>query len=369
LSDARGAIAAARRLVVKVGSSALTTAGDGLDVARLDALVDAIADRVARESQIVLVSSGAIGAGLAPLALGKRPRDLATQQAAASVGQLALAHAYAESFGRYSLTVGQVLLTSDDVVRRSHYRNAQRTFSRLLALGAVPVVNENDTVATEEIRFGDNDRLAALVAHLIGADALVLLSDVDALYDGDPRDGATRKIAEIKRESDVDGITVGMSSSGLGTGGMVSKLAAARTAAAAGIPVLLAAAADAKNALAAAEVGTAFAAAESRLSARRFWLGYAAGTSGKLRLDDGAVAAVVRRRRSLLATGITGIDGEFQAGDVVDLVDQAERVVARGVVAFDAAELPELIGRSSHELPAEFRREVVHADDLVPLRR
>jgi glutamate 5-kinase len=160
-----------------------------------------------------------------------------------------------------------------------------------------------------------------------------------------------------------------MSSSGLGTGGMVSKLAAARTAAAAGIPVLLAAAADAKNALADAEVGTVFAAAESRLSARRFWLGYAADASGKLRLDDGAVTAVVRRRRSLLATGITGIDGDFQAGDVVDLVDQAERVVARGVVAFDAAELPELIGRSSHELPAEFRREVVHADDLVPLRR
>jgi glutamate 5-kinase len=355
--------------VVKVGSSALTTAGDGLDVSRLDALVDAIGDRVARGAQIVLVSSGAIGAGLAPLSLGKRPRDLATQQAAASVGQLALAHAYAESFGRYSLTVGQVLLTFDDVVRRSHYRNAQRTFDRLLALGAVPVVNENDTVATEEIRFGDNDRLAALVAHLIGADALVLLSDVDALYDGDPRDGATRKITEVASESDVAGISVGMSSSGLGTGGMVSKLAAARTAAGAGIPVLLAAAADAKHALTAADVGTAFTAADSRLSARRFWLAYAAGTSGKLLLDDGAVAAVMRRRRSLLAAGITGVEGDFQAGDVVDLVDSAQRVVARGVVAFDASELPELIGRSSHELPAEQRREVVHADDLVPLRR
>jgi glutamate 5-kinase len=369
VSDARLAIASARRLVVKVGSSALTTAGDGLDVSRLDDLVDAIADRVARDAQIVLVSSGAIGAGLSPLRLGKRPRDLATQQAAASVGQLALAHAYAESFGRYSLTVGQVLLTSDDVVRRSHYRNAQRTFDRLLALGAVPVVNENDTVATEEIRFGDNDRLAALVAHLIGADALILLSDVDALYDGDPRDGATRKITEVTGESDVDGISVGMSSSGLGTGGMVSKLAAARTAAGAGIPVLLAAAADAKHALMAADVGTAFTAADSRLSARRFWLAYAAGASGKLRLDDGAVAAVVRRRRSLLAAGIIGVEGDFQAGDVVDLVDAAHRPIARGVVAFDASELPDLIGRSSHELPAEQRREVVHADDLVPLRR
>ncbi|OXM52077.1 glutamate 5-kinase [Amycolatopsis alba] len=369
MSLARGAIADAKRMVVKVGSSALTTAGDGLDVARLDALVDAIAERVSRGTQIVLVSSGAIGAGLAPLSLGKRPRDLATQQAAASVGQLALAHAYAESFGRFSLTVGQVLLTSDDVVRRAHYRNAQNTFTRLLALGAVPVVNENDTVATEEIRFGDNDRLAALVAHLIGADALVLLSDVDGLYDGDPRDGATRKIAEVAGESDVDGITVGMSSSGLGTGGMVSKLAAARTAAGAGIPVLLAAASEAARALTTAEVGTAFVAADHRLSARRFWLGYAAGASGKLHLDDGAVAAVVRRRRSLLAAGVTGVDGDFQAGDVVDLVDLRQRPVARGVVAFDSTELPDLIGRSSHDLPAEQRREVVHADDLVPLRR
>lgn len=369
MSGTREAIAAARRLVVKVGSSALTTAGSGLDAARLDALVDAIAERVARDTQIVLVSSGAIGAGLAPLSLGKRPRDLATQQAAASVGQLALAHAYAESFGRYALTVGQVLLTSDDVVRRSHYRNAQRTFSRLLALGAVPVVNENDTVATEEIRFGDNDRLAALVAHLIGADALILLSDVDGLYDGDPREGATRKLTEVLSESDVDGISVGMSSSGLGTGGMVSKLAAARTAAGAGIPVLLAAASEASAALTAASPGTAFAPADTRLSARRFWLGYAADTTGTLRLDDGAVKAVVGRRRSLLAAGITGVEGEFQAGDVVDLVDAKDRPVARGVVAFDATELPDLIGRSTHELPAEQRREVVHADDLVPLRR
>ena len=367
VTDTRGAIAGARRLVVKVGSSALTTAGDGLDTARLDALVDAVADRISRKTQIVLVSSGAIGAGLAPLALGVRPRDLATQQAAASVGQLALAHAYAESFGRYSLTVGQVLLTSDDVVRRAHYRNAQRTFSRLLALGAVPVVNENDTVATEEIRFGDNDRLAALVAHLIGADALVLLSDVDALYDGDPRDGATRKVSEVAGESDLDGLTVGMSSSGLGTGGMVSKVAAARTAAAAGIPVLLAAATQSAEALGVAEVGTAFEPADSRLSARRFWLGYAAGSAGRLHLDNGAVEAVLTRRRSLLAAGVTGLDGDFQAGDVVDLVDSAQRVVARGVVGFDAVELPDLIGRSSRDLPAEQRREVVHADDLVPL--
>jgi glutamate 5-kinase len=370
-SPTRKALAEAHRIVVKVGSSALTTAEGGLAPARLDALVDALAARRADGTQVVLVSSGAIAAGLAPLRLPRRPRDLATQQAAASVGQLALAHAYASSFARYSLTVGQVLLTADDVVRRSHYRNAQRTFSKLLALDTVPVVNENDTVATEEIRFGDNDRLAALVAHLIGADGLFLLSDVDGLYDGDPRVGNdARRIDEVIGDSDVDGVKAGtQGASGLGTGGMASKLSAARLAASAGIPVLLAAATQAPQALATADVGTAFAATGARLSARRFWLGHAAGATGRLWLDDGAVTAVVTRRRSLLSAGITAVDGEFDAGDVVELVDAAGSVVARGVVAFDAAELPALIGRSSHELPAEQRREVVHADDLVPLRR
>jgi glutamate 5-kinase len=369
VSQARQAVAAAGRVVVKVGSSSLTTAEGGLDPVRLDALVDGVAARCAAGSQVVLVSSGAIAAGLAPLGVTRRPRDLATQQAAASVGQLALAHAYANSFGRYSLTVGQVLLTADDVVRRSHYRNAQRTFSRLLALGAVPVVNENDTVATEEIRFGDNDRLAALVAHLVGADALLLLSDVDALYDGDPRRPGAQRITEVVGASDVDGVKAGsVGASGLGTGGMASKLAAARLAASAGIPVLLAGSFDAARALGPADVGTAFAATGARLTARRFWLGYATDATGRLSLDDGAVAAVVGRRRSLLAAGITAVEGTFEAGDVVELADPAGRVVARGVVAFDAVELPGLIGRSSHQLPAEQRREVVHADDLVPLR-
>ena len=362
----RKAVALAKRLVVKVGSSSLTSLDGGLDLARLTALVDVLAVRVAAGSQVVLVSSGAIPAGLAPLKLARRPRDLATKQAAASVGQLQLAHAYASSFARHELTVGQVLLTADDLVRRSHYRNAQRTFSRLLALGAVPVVNENDTVATEEIRVGDNDRLAALVAHLVGADALVLLSDVDGLYDGDPRRGGAARIDEVRGAADVRGVKV-HGASLLGTGGMASKLAAASLAASSGIPVLLAAASDAALALGNAEVGTAFATTGPRLSARRFWLRHAADAAGRLHLDAGAVAAVVGRRRSLLAAGITAVDGEFTAGDVVELTAPDGSPVARGVVGYDAAELPALIGRSSHELPPEQRREVVHADDLVPL--
>ncbi|MBO0840322.1 MAG: glutamate 5-kinase [Sciscionella sp.] len=368
MSSTRAAIAGAHRVVVKVGSSSLTTAAGGLDVRRLDALVDTLAACRAVDRQLVLVSSGAIAAGLAPLGLRGRPRDLATQQATASVGQLTLAHAYAASFGRHHLTVGQVLLTADDVVRRAHYRNAQRTFSTLLRLGVIPVVNENDAVATDEIRFGDNDRLAALVAHLVAADALVLLSDVDALYDGDPRRDGAKPITEVVDPSDVDGVRVEADGgSGLGTGGMVSKLAAAKLATAAGIPVLLAAAEDAERALSTADVGTTFAAHGRRLSARRFWLGYAAGSAGRLAIDDGAVAAVVGRRRSLLAAGITSIEGDFEAGDVVDVVNVDGAVVARGVVAFDAVELPALIGRSSTELPPELRREVIHADDLVPL--
>jgi glutamate 5-kinase len=368
LSETRAHIAAARRVVVKVGSSSLTTAAGGLDPTRLDALVDALAARRGASSQVVLVSSGAIASGLAPLGLSRRPRDLATQQASASVGQLALGHAYVASFARYGLNVGQVLLTSDDVVRRAHYRNAQRTLSRLLVLGVVPVVNENDTVATEEIRFGDNDRLAALVAYLVGADALVLLSDVDGLYDGDPRRGNATRITEVVDESDVDRVRADDAPNDLGTGGMASKLASARLASTAGVPVLIAAATDAAQALGPADVGTAFAASARRLTPRRFWLAYAANPKGRLHLDDGAVAAVVGRRRSLLAAGITEVTGDFEAGDVVELADSTGRTVARGAVAFDAAELPMMIGRKTRDLAPEHRREVIHADDLVPLR-
>ncbi|MGH3721171.1 MAG: glutamate 5-kinase [Pseudonocardiaceae bacterium] len=366
MSPARQAVAQARHLVVKIGSSSLTTTVGGLDRARLDTLVDAIACRVAAGTHVVMVSSGAIAAGLAPLGLRRRPRDLATQQAAASVGQLALGYAYVQSWARYSRTVGQVLLTSDDLVRRAHYRNAQRTFARLRGLGVVPVVNENDTVVTDEIRFGDNDRLAALVAHLVGADALVLLSDVDGLYDSDPQLGAARLVPEVTGPADTCGVRAGAGGA-LGTGGMASKLAAAAVAAQAGVPVLLAAATQVGRALGLADVGTAFAVTGARLSARRFWLRHAAGAAGRLRLDDGAVCAVVHRRRSLLAAGITGVEGDFEAGDVVELVDGRDVVIARGMVGFDAAELPELIGRSTRDLPAELRREIVHADDLVPV--
>jgi glutamate 5-kinase len=369
---ARRQLAAARRIVVKVGSSSLTSLDGGLDPLRLEALVDALMARRSTGSQVVLVSSGAIAAGLAPLGLARRPRDLATQQAAASVGQLLLAQAYAASFGRHEQAIGQVLLTADDMIRRAHYRNAQRTLERLLGLGVLPVVNENDTVATDEIRVGDNDRLAALVAHLIGADGLVLLSDVDGLYDGDPRLPGSRLLSEVDAPTDLESVQVARPGEGsLGRGGMATKITAAAMAAAAGIPVLLAAAEDVTSAVDASEtgpkVGTAFRPSGRRMSARRFWLRHAADVHGALDLDAGAVAAVIGRRRSLLAAGIHGISGDFVAGDVVDLVGPHGQVVARGVVGFDATELPALIGRRTRDLAPEQRREVVHADDLVPL--
>ena len=361
LPSAREAVATATRLVVKVGSSSLTTAAGGLDGARLDALVEAL---VGRGGELVLVSSGAIAAGLAPLGLARRPRDLATQQAAASVGQSLLVQRYATAFGRHGLTVGQVLLTAEDVVRRAHYRNAQTTLERLLALGVVPVVNENDTVATDEIRFGDNDRLAALVAHLVRADALVLLSDVDGLYDGDPRRPGARLLSEVRGAGDLDGVEAGgTGAAGVGSGGMASKVGAAALATGAGVPVLLSATRDAPAALR-GEGGTCFWPTGTRTRGRLLWLAHASTPRGRLVLDDGAVAAVCGRRMSLLPAGVTGVEGDFAAGDPVELVGADGRPVARGLVAYDAAELPDLLGRSTRELGL---REVVHRDDLVVL--
>jgi len=355
----RALVAVAPRVVVKVGSSSLTTPGGGLDTARLNALVDALASRAG----LVLVSSGAIAAGLTPLGLAKRPRDLATQQAAASVGQAELVHSYSLAFARHDRTVGQVLLTADDVVRRAHYKNARTTLDRLLALGVVPVVNENDAVATDEIRFGDNDRLAALVAHLVRADALVLLSDVDGLYDGDPRDPSSSLIPSVGSVADLDPAVIGGAGSAVGTGGMASKIDAARIAAAAGIPVMLGAAASVASLLQ-GEGGTYFAAHGSRPSARLLWLAHASTPRGQLVLDAGAVAAVCDRRLSLLPAGIVSVCGEFIAGDPVELVAPSGQAVARGLVAYDAAELPALLGRSTRESGL---REVVHRDDLVLL--
>jgi glutamate 5-kinase len=366
----RQAVLDARRIVVKVGSSSLTTAAGGIDPARVRALVEVLAAKHGQGAEVVLVSSGAIAAGLAPLSLSRRPADLARQQAAASVGQGILVHRYTEEFARHGQVTGQVLLTLDDVTRRGHYRNAQRTFATLLELGVVPIVNENDTVATTEIRFGDNDRLAALVAHLVHADLLVLLSDVDGLYDGPPSAAGSSLIGEVRDEDDLVAVRIGKSgAAGVGTGGMQTKLEAARIATGAGVPVVLTDAARAGAALAGEAVGTLFHPTGKRRSARQLWLAHATSGKGTIVLDEGAVKALTERRASLLPAGITGVTGRFVDGDPVDLVAPDGRVVARGLVNYTSEELPALMGRSTRELArslgSSYEREVVHSDDLT----
>ena len=363
----RRRIAEARRIVVKVGSSSLTSSDGGIDPDRIARIVDAIT--VARKGgrEIVLVSSGAIAAGMGPLGMRVRPRDLASQQAAASVGQGLLVEQYAALFAVQGLTVGQVLLTVDDTTRQGTYRNALRTFDRLLELGIVPVVNENDTVATQEIRFGDNDRLAALVAHLVRADALFLLSDVDALYTAHPSAPGSERIAEVHN---IDELTADTSrvGSAVGTGGMTTKLEAARIAVGAGIPVVLAAAEQISEALT-GQVGTIFHPAGKRRSSRLNWLAHASRPTGELQLDDGAVKAITKGKASLLPAGITAVRGAFHAGEPVLLVDPAGSPVARGIVNYDSDVLPSLLGRSTKDLArdlgAQYEREVIHRDSLV----
>lgn len=365
-------IAGSSRTVVKIGSSSLTTKNGAVDHARIAALTGAIATRANGGHQVILVSSGAIATGMAPLGLKKRPRDLATQQAAASVGQGLLIARYTEAFKAHGLGVGQVLLTADDLMRRGHYRNAQRTLDRLLELGIVPIINENDTVATDEIRFGDNDRLAALVAHVSRASALILLSDVDGLYDGDPRKGTARRIDVVNGPRDLENVRAGKTgASGLGRGGMSTKVDSALIATSAGIPTVVAASAHAAQALAGTRTGTYFAPTGQRQSTRHLWLAHAAVARGTLKLDQGAVEAVLERRASLLPAGITAAGGTFEAGDPVDLTNEQGKPVARGLVNYDAKELPSLMGRSTRWLAArlgpEYEREVVHRDDLVIL--
>jgi glutamate 5-kinase len=373
MTDIRTAVGSAHRVVVKVGSSSLTTALGGIDPDRIRALVDELARIRLVGREVVLVSSGAIAAGLAPLALRTRPRDLATQQAAASVGQGLLMGDYTRLFGAYGLGVGQVLLTVDDMTRRGHYRNAYRTFGRLLELGVVPIVNENDTVATHEIRFGDNDRLAALVAHLVHAEALILLSDVDGLYTAHPATPGAQLVSDVRSDDDLAGVDVDRRGSAVGSGGMITKIEAARIATSAAIPVVLTTAADVAAALRGEFVGTLFHPTGRRQPTRLLWLRHASDARGVLQLDAGAVRAVVQRKASLLPAGVVGVEGQFSAGEPVDLVGPDGVLVARGLVNYDSDDVPALLGRSTREIAAElgarYDRTLVHRDALVVIER
>ncbi|TAP27444.1 glutamate 5-kinase [Arthrobacter sp. S41] len=359
----------ARRIVVKVGSSSLTTVSGGISHERLKFLVDTLAETVNNGTEVILVSSGAIAAGLAPLGLPKRPKDLATQQAAAAVGQGLLLAEYTQLFEEHDLRVGQVLLTADDLMRRSSYTNALRSLVRLLNLGVLPIVNENDAVATREIRFGDNDRLAALVAHLVKADALLLFSDVDSVYDAHPADGGSR-ISTIEHPDELESVDLGTpGAAGVGTGGMITKVDAATMSSSAGIPTLVTSTDNAAKALRGQDVGTWFAARNSRRSARDVWLAYLAGIEGRLILDDGAVKAIARGTNSLLAAGIIAVEGAFEAGDAVELCGPDRVPFARGLVNYGSDELPDMLGQNTGDLVDQlgegYDKSVVHVDDLA----
>jgi glutamate 5-kinase len=373
LGGAGAGAGTARTLVVKIGSSSVTTDDGRVDTGAIDKLASEVAASRAAGHRVVVVTSGAITAGWADLAPGRpRPSDLATLQAVAAVGQHLLMRVWSDAFGRHQLTAGQVLVAPLDFVHRSQYLHARQTLTRLLELGVVPVVNENDAVADEEIRFGDNDRLAALVAHLVRAELLVLLTDTVGLLTEDPRfsTGGTliEEVVEIDRELER---IAGGPGTAVGSGGMGSKLAAAKIATWSGIEAVIADAARpdvlASVVRSAPGVGTRFRPRDRRLPARKLWIAFAIGATGTIVVDAGAKAALVDRGRSLLPAGVLSARGEFAIDDAVEIADADGTVFAKGLVRQSSGVVAEWAGRHSDSLPDEVPAEVVHRDDLVVL--
>ncbi|MGH2772592.1 MAG: glutamate 5-kinase [Actinomycetota bacterium] len=352
-----------RRIVVKLGTSSITGEDGAPNRSKIKKVTDQIADLATKGVQSVIVSSGAIAAGMQELALSRRPSDMPTLQAAAAVGQRRLMDLYADLLGKKGITVGQVLLTQLDIVQRRHYLNARHTLDRLMELGCVPVVNENDTVGTEEIRYGDNDRLAALVANIVRADLLVMLSDVEGLYDSHPgKSGAS--LLEVVNEITPEIMRSARGMSSLGSGGMATKLEAARMATMSSVGVVIASAARPhvlSDIQARRPVGTYFPAHASKIQSRKLWIAWAPSARGRIQIDDGAVRALVTGKKSLLAAGVIGVAGTFAAGDAVEVTAADGRVVAKGLVGFDAEMLTEIAGTRAE-------REVIHRDQLVVLQ-
>jgi glutamate 5-kinase len=369
------ALAQARRLVVKIGSTLLV--GDDGEIRRawLDALVADVARCRARGQEIILVSSGAIAVGRRHLGLSRRELKLEEKQAAAATGQIRLAHAYQEALARHHITVAQILLTPEDTEARRRHLNARATFAQLLALGAVPLVNENDTIATAEIRFGDNDRLAARVAQMISADMLVLLSDIDGLYSADPRDVAAAAHIPLVREitAEIEAMA-GSAPAGYSSGGMVTKLAAAWIAMNAGCHMLIAKG-TVRSPLAAIETGakaSLFLPRAEPRSARKAWIAGAVNPAGTLTVDDGAASAL-RKGKSLLPAGVVAIEGAFERGDCVVIRTKAGIEAGRGLSAYASADICRIAGHKSGEIAAILgyrgRDEIIHRDDLVLTER
>ena len=353
-------------VVVKVGSSSLTTEGVGVDTDALRQVVAQVAELWKQGHPAVLVSSGAVAAGLPVLGLAERPRDMPGLQVAAAVGQGRLMELYASEFSAAGLVAGQVLLTKDVLANRGQYLHARRALERMLSLGVVPVVNENDTVVIEELRLGDNDRLAAVVSHLVGAAMLIILTDTEGLFSGDPRfEDDAELLTSVRHVDEILDRVVRGASGPLGSGGVATKVAAARMAAWSGIPTVITAAAEdaALRAAAGQDVGTWVAPHPSKLAARKLWVAFGQPAAGKLVVDAGAAEALVGGGKSLLAVGIVEVVGSFDAGDAVEVYGPSDRLLGKGLVAMDAAGVRASLGKHSSEVGGE----VIHRDDLVVL--
>ena len=365
------------RLVIKIGSSTLTTSDSSIDKEYLDLLAGQVSELMLENWECVIVSSGAIACGLGRLGINERPSSMKTLQAAASVGQSELAHGYADAFEKYSRLTSLVLLTRRETADRSAYLHARDTFDELLELGVVPIVNENDTVSVEQIRFGDNDSLAALVACLIDADLVVIASDIDGLYDSDPTLSSDASLVRNVGRITEDILRIaGDAGSSVGSGGMRSKVEAARVLMAAGIPMAIVNGKepDAIVSTAAGRCpGTMFESTERKhaINPRKLWIALGDSSKGSVTIDDGAVKAVSTRGASLLSVGIIRVDGSFEAGDIIDIKDSDGLVTARGKSSNSSDEISLSIGLTRDELAANrilshmTESPVVHRDELI----
>jgi glutamate 5-kinase len=365
-------LAHVRRVVVKVGSGVISNA-DGLEYDRVAELSADICQLLDRGLEVVLVSSGAISAGKGQLGIVGRPQTIPQKQAAAAIGQTRIIHEYKETFQKLSHNVAQVLLTRDALSNRRRYLNARNTVMTLLEYGVTPIVNENDTVVVDEIRFGDNDNLSALVTNLVEADLLVILSDVDGLYDRDPSENPHAELIPIVERvtPDVEAMG-GKGSSDLGTGGMRTKLKAAKRAALSGVGTLIV---NGRNAnilsriFDGEEVGTYFLPAQSKMTAKKHWIAFSKKPRGKLLIDAGGQRAVIKHGKSLLPSGICGVEGGFERGDAVRLCNRDGEEFARGVISYSLAETLRIMGKQTAEIEEilgyKYRDEVVCRDNLV----
>jgi glutamate 5-kinase len=356
-----------RPVVVKVGSSSLTKADGGLDPAALARVVDHVTALKHAGHPPVLVTSAAIAAGLPALGMATRPTTIADLQVAAAVGQTKLMEGYAGLFGAEAIEVGQVLLTRDVLGNRSQYLNARNALTRMLELGVVPIVNENDTVVVDEVRFGDNDRLAAITSHLVNAGMLVILTDTTGLFTDDPRlaDGAELLGAVVHSDEILDRIRSADSRGAFGSGGVATKVVAARMAAFSGVPTVIASAKEpdvVASAVAGADVGTWIDPRPTPLSARKLWIAFGLPSAGSVTIDEGATKALTQSGRSLLAPGVSAVMGDFERGDAIEILDHAGHLCAKGITRSSADEI------RAGSLRAEDRSsEVVHRDDMVVL--